>query len=904
MPCLICTAIFCLSALPAAAQETAVPDSLRPDSTEAPADSLDPEQQQESSRSSQSVQSGERQEGQVDFQSSDSLTFDFEGRRIARLYGSAEVRHEAGELSSGVIEMDLDETTAYAETSTPEDTTSQPVLTRDGDQIRSERISFNYVTEKGRFEVARVNIQDGKVTGNKIKNTSPHVVFLEDAIYSTCELDHPHYYIKAKRMKVVDDDELFFTQARLYILDIPYPLVFPFGYLPNRSIDQQQSGLLEPTYAYQEQSSRGIGLQNLGWFQYFNDYLVGQASVDIFTSGTFYLDAGTDYRVSDVFNGGLDIGYSRENSGLEPTDEGFTTNIQKKVGFTHSHTLSPYAKLSANLNFRTADFNRRNSYDPDERAETSTSSRASYNYRHPEGLYSFDISARQNQNFQTNVTRFTGPQMSFSTKTFSPFSRDGAAATEEAAWYENISISYQNDFQSDFEYDPIDADSAETGWLEALMDAEAYREATGDDDHYRYGFEQDASISLSQILPNQYINTSSSINYTEYWFPTTTRRVFNPDENRVETEQVRGFTTARDFSTSLSMSTTFYGLWNQRIGNIEGFRHTVRPNLSFSYSPDFGSDFWGYYREVQSDTTGNTQRYSIFEDEVFSGPGQGESRSINFSLNNIFEAKQVRRDSTGEKSENNLKLVDRLNMSGSYNFAADSLNLSRISLNFSSGVIPGINITASGQLDPYINRNGRRVNRFQWNDPDSKMLLQPITWNASASFSLDGGGGRGVRVNEDQVHYPARYDPLDQSMFNGFDQRFNQQPVQPLDSPWSASFDISYRWRNNGDPSATINARNINFRLTPKWQFRTQMGYDFVDKEFTPSQFSLSRNLHCWRLEFTMNPFGEDQYYFFRLTVDSGQLGGIMQKLPLLNNLERQSSGSGRGFSGQGQGGF
>ena len=86
------------------------------------------------------------------------------------------------------------------------------------------------------------------------------------------------YYIRAERMKVVDQEEIFFTNARLYILDIPYPMIFPFGYVPGLGIDQKQSGLLEPTYLFQNAGSRGLGLQNLGWFQYFNDNIVGQAS--------------------------------------------------------------------------------------------------------------------------------------------------------------------------------------------------------------------------------------------------------------------------------------------------------------------------------------------------------------------------------------------------------------------------------------------------------------------------------------------------------------------------------------------------------------------------------------------------------------------------------------------------
>ncbi|MGM0546748.1 MAG: putative LPS assembly protein LptD [Bacteroidota bacterium] len=838
------------------------------------------------------------QEGQVNFQASDSLTFDFETNRIARLFGDASVVHTSGELQAGKVTMNLDSSLVSANTQTPQDTLSQPVLIRQDDRVRSNRIDFNYKTEKGRFEVARVGVQDGNLIGTKVKNESEHVVFLEDAIYSTCQLDHPHYYIQADRMKVVDEEEVFFERARLFILDIPYPLIFPFGYLPGK-FEQQQSGLLEPTYAYQQRETRGVGLQNFGWFQYFNDYLTGQASADIFTSGSYYLDARTNYRIRDKLNGNVEVGYSKENSGLEPTDPDFSTNVQKKLSISHQQDFSPYASFNTNVNLRTQDFNRRNSYDPDERAETSTRSNLNYRYRHPEGLYNFDVSVRQNQNFATNVTSFSGPDMNFSLKRFSPFS-DSQTTGQDEKWYETISVRYQNTFDSNYDFQPTAGDSADVNWFEALLDPTKYREATGETDHYKYGFQQDLDLSMNQIIPSRFLNVSASGSLTEYWVPTTTRKSFNPDSNRVEERQERGFTTARDFNTSLNFSTTLYGMMNAKLGNIEGIRHTLRPSISLNYRPDFSTDFWGYYREVQTDTTGNTEKYSIFENEVFSGPGQREQRSIGFSLDNVFEAKKVERDSTGEKKEDVIRLIDQFNMSSSYNFAADSVKLADLNTSLRASILPGLSINAKANFNFYDRDDqGAKVDDFLIQT--DKKPLELTSFSTSTSYSVNWGEG-GFQANDKEPHYPQNYNPLNQNIFHPVDPHFNTQPVRDFSSPLSFSVDFSYRWNLNptgeNNKSATINARNINLKLTPKWDFRTQIGYDLVDGEFTPSQFSLNRNLHCWDLSFTMNPFGDDQYYFFSLRVNAGQLQSIFQKLPGLNNLERSSSSSGRRPSG------
>lgn len=846
--------------------------------------------------------SGPLKEGEVRFQASDSLVFDFREDRIANLYGSAKVNHKSGTLESGKVTLNLDRNVVRANTQTPQDTLSQPVLKREGEPpVRSNTIAFNYKTEKGRFEVARVEVSEGKLTGTKVKNTSRHVVYLEDAIYSTCKLDHPHYYIKMDQAKLVRNngkEEVFFKNARLYILDIPYPIVFPFGYFPG-NLSRRQSGLLQPTYVFQQTSERGLGLRNLGWFQYFNDYITGQASVDIFTSGTFFFDTQTTYRNRDKYSGSIQLGYSNQR-GLESTDPNYLPRVNKNIIVRHDQQFSPYSRLGANIEYRTEDFYRQNSYDIDRRAEVSTSSNINYNYNHPGNLYTFSASINQNQNFQTNVVNLTGPQFDFGLRQFAPFENEITTSQDEP-WYESLTLEYDNSFESQYRFNPINGDSAQINWFEALLDPSKYREATDNFNHFQYGFRQDVRMSVNNLLNSQYLNLSANGNFSEYWFPATTRRVFNPDSNRTVLRQERGFTAAREFRTSLNFSTTFYGISNAQIGNIEGFRHTVRPNISLTYQPDFSGNAFGYYREVQSDTSGRITEYSIFENQVFTGPRAGEQRAISFGINNVFEAKQVKRDSTGEINERIFRLIDNLSLNSSYNFAADSLKLGDLNASLSSSVVSGLNLRASANFSFYEQDSlNRRIDDFLLTE--SGRLAELTNFSLTASTSFSGGDGRGIQI-DDQPYFPARYDPYNQSLFNEMDPYFNSQPVQALDSPWSVSLNFSYRWSLNGTPNATLNAQNIQFQLTPKWSFSTRLGYDFIQKELTPSEFNLSRQLHEWTLSFRMRPFGDFQYYFFKLSVNSSQIQSIFQKLPLLRNLERSSSPTGRGY-GSSYGGY
>ncbi len=831
---------------------------------------------------------GKPAKGAVNFTANDSLVFKLGEQRKATMYGAAKVNYEGGNLSSGTVSLNLDKHIVSARAANKTDTLAQPVLTRGTEKIRSEQISFNYKTSRGRFKVAKVDAGQGILIGNTVKNKTKNVVFIKNAIYSTCKLDHPHFYIKAKKMKVVNQKEIFFTDARLYILDIPYPIALPFGFVPAK-MNKHQSGFLAPTYAFQNQNGRGLGLQNLGWFQYFNDYLTGQVSFDVYTSGTLNANGIVNYAKNGSYSGNINIGYSIDR-GLEPTDPDYKHTVEKRIAISHSQTLSPYASLSANINYMTNHYFDKNSYNINQRAQVNTNSGISYSYNQPDNLYSFSVSAHQSQSLSDRSGSLSGPDMTFSLKTLSPFQSSAANQGEKRRWYQTLSLQYQNSFQSNYEFRPLDNDSSNVNWVEGILHPSRYHKATGQQQLFNFGFRQNGSLSL-QLLTNSPIHLTTSANFSEFWYPETIRETFNADSNRVETHFVKGFTAAHEFSTSISLNTRFFGIWNQRIGNLYGFRHTISPTISFSYRPDFSSPYWGIYRTVQSDTSGATSKYPIFGNSIIGGPQGGESRSISFSVSNILETKQVKRDSLGEKKEKVIKLIDNLNAGLSYNFTAARNKLSPLSMSMSTSIINNVNIYASASFSFYATDSlGNLSNHYLLAERGKLMRLTSFSVSMGNSFS--GGANGGIRRGP--VYYPAHYNPLNQQIFNPVDPYFDEKPVVPFDVPWSFSINFRYSWSHNGRgkpiQNGTINASSITFNPTPKWRVSTSLGYDFIRKKLTPSQFRVTRNLHCWNLNFTFNPFGGFRYYLFSLTVNSSQFQAIIQKLPGLNNLQQSNT--------------
>ena len=195
---------------------------------------------------------------------------------------------------------------------------------------------------------------------------------------------------------------------------------------------------------------------------------------------------------------------------------------------------------------------------------------------------------------------------------------------------------------------------------------------------------------------------------------------------------------------------------------------------------------------------------------------------MNFSIDNRFEAKKVTRDSTGEKKEEIVRLIDQLQLSSSYNFAADSLKLSDLNTSLRASILPGLNIRANAQFNFYErNSQGAKIDEFLIKE--SGRLFEMTSFSTGTSYSVR-WGEQGLQAS-DKPYYPKNYDPLNQNIFRPVDPHFNSRPVQDFESPFSFSIDFSYRWnlnpRGENRESATINARNLNLKLTPKWDFQT-----------------------------------------------------------------------------------
>jgi hypothetical protein len=319
---------------------------------------------------------------------------------------------------------------------------------------------------------------------------------------------------------------------------------------------------------------------------------------------------------------------------------------------------------------------------------------------------------------------------------------------------------------------------------------------------------------------------------------------------------------------------------------ITALRHTVTPNVTFSYQPDFSDPSFGYYG-TYVDMLGRTVKYSKHEREVFGGASAGRQQSLSFSLGNIFEMKYQSAD-TAQK-EQKIQLLNA-NANVNYNFVADSLRLSQLNVSYRTAIGEYFNISASTIYDFYVfdESAGRRVNRFLINE--KKYLADLTNFSVSVSTSLSGDrkstptSQTPQSVQQEQQTASGLPPPQQQPSYGGI----YGDDTPDFSIPWSLTLAYNFSQSQN-DPrrvfrSSSINA-NLSFNLTENWRFTASGGYDFVQKRVTSPSINIYRDLHCWEMNFQWYPIGFYRGYRLELRV----------KAPQLQDLKIEKQGSARG---------
>lgn len=821
----------------------------------------------------------------VTYNAADSMVYDAASGN-ALLFGNAKVHYQNMDLEADAITMNMDSSLVHAVGTTDSLGTviGSPVYKQGSDTYESESMSFNFKTKRGFISGVKTEQGDGFLQSQRSKRMDDGMFYVENAKYTTCDADHPHFYIKLTKGKINPGKEAFFGPAYLVVEDVPLPIAVPYGFIPFTK--SYSSGIIMPTYG--DEMTRGFYLRDGGYYLAINDKVDLKVLGEIYTKGSWGISGESRYAKRYKFRGNAMISYQNTVNGDKNMPD-YTKQTSLKITWTHSSDAkaNPNQSFSARVNFASQNYERSNlnsMYNPLAYTQSTRASSVSYNRSIPKIGMSIAASGNITQNMRDSSLAVTLPDLSISVSRFYPFRRRQAAGKER--WYEKISMSYTGQMSNSF-----------SGKEDRLLHSNLATD-------WRNGMQHRVPIDATFQL-FKHINISPSFSFRDIMYVSRIERDWDTKHQREVTDTVFGFYNLYDWSTSVSLNTTLYGFYKplKRFsrGKVEAIRHVFKPQVSFSYSPDFTTDRYGYYDTyVKTDSNGevSTVRYSPYQGLLYGFPSGTKSGSINFGISNNIEMKvKSDRDTTGFRK---ISLVDELSANMSYNLAAKTrpwsdLNM-RVRLKLTKRYTFSLNaVFATYAYEKDENGNVKVGDKTEWSQGRfgrfqgmSQNLSYTINnQKALTFFNLLRGRGWGElfdsirgktededsRKNNDEMEDDEYADEeediddanIDPDLKRGQKQRKKSVGVDEdgyliFSMPWSLTFSYGISMREN--TQAKINERRMRYpysfthtlscsgfvRIASGWNISFTSGYDFNYHDLSMTTISLSRDLHCFEM--------------------------------------------------------
>ena len=775
------------------------------------------------------------------------------------LYGEATASYQEATLRAALLEY---RTGAGVLRARPldGDTSGTPTFSRGDETFQGRELAYNLETGRGRVVGARTEIDDGYLLGGVIKQTAPDVVFAQDAAYTTCSLDHPHYALSAGRIKVEDGERVYTGPVRLRLLGLPTPIVLPFGYFP--AAEGRRSGPL--AFRPGNDNVYGVYLDNIGYYWAISDYLDAQLSGRVGSRGAFDARGEVNYARRYNYRGAVRASYGRIRTG-ESTDPDSRLTEPVAVAWSHNQTFPDGQTLTASVNL-TSSSQRFVSDDVQDQVRQSSTSTVSFNQSWPRVGRSLTLSSRAYQDFAQNETTVTLPTLAFSQQRRFPFKRG-----RDDRWYEKISASYSANASNQYAFKPL-SDSTGVTFVEGLFDRELFAEATGETTRFDYLITQSVPVQATFQVPRFNLQIQPSLNYEETWAGESTRQTYFAEADSVGTEQRAGFTAVREVSAALTARTELFGTFPVRVGPVDGVRHRVNPSVSFRVAPDYAP--FGFVREVRTNADGDTRRYGILP-----GIATDPTRTLTASIGNEILARVARRDTTGEVQRETVRLLS-FDVGGGYNFAAEQRPFQDVRVSARSQFF-GVSARANATYSAYaLSESGALTDEPVFDQTGRPVRLTSATLSASRSFSSGRPAGRAadLRAVRRPVAAPGeRYDPTNPA--------YDDRAVGVVDyaAPWSFNVSLTASTRpgrpgsDDDQTTAAFELNSLTAQVTPNWRVTGSTGLDLTTRELTQTVIGLRRDLHCWELAIDWRPIGLTKGFGFSLYVKSGLLKDVLR---------------------------
>ena len=833
----------------------------------------------------------------VSYSAKDSITFDYTNSR-AHLFGGSQVNYQNLQLTADDISLSLDSSLVHA-SGRPDSTGAiqgKPLFKQGEDEYEPDRISYNFKTRKAFISNVYTQEGEGFMQSREGKRDSSGVMYVQNGKYTTCDAEHPHFYVSLTRAKMHPGKNVIFGPAYLVVEDVPLPLAIPYGFFPFSS--SYKSGFIMPTYG--DETTRGFYLRDGGYYFAINDKVDLKVLGEFYTKGSWGLSAQTNYKKRYRFGGNFYFSYQNTKEGEKNMPD---YSVSKSFKLTWSHRqdakANPTQSFSASVNFATSSYERNNltsMYNPESYTQSTRTSSVSYSKTFSKVGLTLSGTFNLSQNMRDSSISVTLPTLSISQSRFNPFKRKKAAGKER--WYEKIAMSYTGTL----------ANSINTK-EDKLFHSSLVKD-------WRNGMRHQVPISASFSVLN-YINVTPSFTFTDRMYTHKVMQGWDTDRQAVQRDTVYGFYNVYNYNMSISANTKLYGMYRPMpwFGGkkIAAIRHVFTPTVSFSYAPDFSQSRFGFYDSyVKTDANGNvsTVRYSPFSGMMYGTVGQGMTGSVTMDVANNIEMKvRTDKDSTGYRK---ISLIDELGGSLSYNMAAKRRPWSDLNLRARIKLTKKYTYSMNAVFATYAyekDENGRvyvgdhtewsrgRFGRFQGTAQNISYSISNETFRklfgkkhrtTTSDDELD------EELDEEEETDPTmqNVDPDRKKGKTGANQESNgdvdEDGYLKFSLPWSINIGYGVTIRENTQGrfndkrmrypyklSHTLNFSG-NIRISEGWNINFSSGYDFNMHKLSMTTASLSRDLHCFQMSCSMviSPYTS---YNFTFACKAGTLADALK---------------------------
>jgi hypothetical protein len=787
------------------------------------------------------------------YKAADSIWFNLKKNRVY-LYKNASIEYGDMNLTAHFIEIDLNKKEIFA-TGGPDSTgkySNLPVLKDGNDNYKADSIRYNSQSKKGRVYGVRLTQDEAVIHLNKVLKQEDGSFVGQNGKITTCNEDHPHFYFNASRVKVIPNNKALFGAANLVVEDVPTPLAVPFGIAPLKK--GQRNGILFPGYGY-NQFNKSFYLQNFGYYMGLGEFADVSVNTDAYLNGDLRLGIATNLIKRYKYRSNFGLGASWFGNGIERSSPAFKKNLDLSIrgNFAFDPKYLPGISLNGDINIQTGNFNRLNSRDINSISNQQFQSSINFGKTFLQNKVNFTAAARHSQNTANRDFRLELPSMNLGVSSLTPFAGKNSSGNK---WYEQLRLSYNMQF------------SNVINTKDSILFSKDYKQAL---QKTQSGINHSIPINTNIKLLNGIVNMSPSFNYRETWYLKATEK-FMDTAGVVQSREENGFYRLNNWDFNTGFTTNIYGTFQRNHAKkIKALRHTITPTISLGYQPKINAALRGWEQSF-TDTGGKSIRYNRFERGIYGGgQSQSESGYVGIGINNNLQGKKVvSTDSSGKEKLEKFNLIDQLSFNTRYNMVAEKFKWSDVQANFNTTLMKNFNITARSAFSLYQRDSLlKNVQRFLYEDKQAPLRMRNAGVSISTRLSpemfkkkVQAENSKTLKPEEDTEKKDIQTKPDDYFHF---------------DIPWSLAFTYVFDYNAEAKTrSQQIGSNRINISgdisLTPEWKIGYTTGYDLHNKEIASSQFTVSRNLHCWQIDFNWVPSGFAKQWTFSIRPKSGML--------------------------------